>query len=362
VGLGLAAVEAVAVEREFWDGRRVLVTGHTGFKGSWLALWLESMGARVTGFSRSVPSTPSLFELARAGEGIEQVEGDVADADAVARAFATCEPEVVLHLAAQPIVRRSYREPAETFAANVTGTVNVLDAARAGGSVRAVVVVTSDKCYENRGLERGYREDEPLGGSDPYSASKACQELVAHAYRRSFDMPVATGRAGNVIGGGDFAEDRLVPDVVRAALAGEPVTVRNPAATRPWQHVLEPLSGYLALAERVASGGEYPPALNFGPRDEDARPVGWIVERLAELWPDGIEHVPSAEEAPPAEANVLMLDSSLAASALGWTPAWDLGRGLEAVVEWFVAYRDGGDMRQVTLDQIGAHQAAQCAA
>ncbi|MEA2411294.1 MAG: CDP-glucose 4,6-dehydratase [Thermoleophilaceae bacterium] len=339
----------------------MLVTGHTGFKGSWLALWLESMGAQVTGFSRSVPSTPSLFELARVGDGVERVEGDVADAGAVAEAVRGCDPEVVLHLAAQPIVRRSYREPGETFAANVTGTVNVLDAARAAGAVRAVVVVTSDKCYDNRGLDRGYREDEPLGGSDPYSASKACQEIVAHAYRRSFDMPVATGRAGNVIGGGDFAEDRLVPDVLRAALAGEPVSVRNPAATRPWQHVLEPLSGYLTLAERVASSpGDHPPAVNFGPRD-DERPVGWIVDRLAELWPGGIERVPSHEEAPPPEANVLMLDSSLAASALGWTPAWDLGRGLEAVVEWFAAYRDGADMRQVTLGQIAAHQAVQCA-
>jgi CDP-glucose 4,6-dehydratase len=285
----------------------------------------------------------------------------VADARAVASAVDACDPEVVLHLAAQPIVRRSYREPAETFAANVTGTVNVLDAVRGRDTVRAVVVVTSDKCYDNRGLERGYREDEPLGGADPYSASKACQELVAHAYRRSFSMPVATGRAGNVIGGGDFAEDRLVPDVLRAALAGEPVTVRNPAATRPWQHVLEPLSGYLALAERVAAGDGFPPALNFGPRDEDSRPVGWIVDRLAELWPDAIEQVPSEEEAPPPEASVLMLDSSLAGSELGWTPAWDLGRGLEAVVEWFVAYRDGADMRQVTLGQIEAHQAAQCA-
>src|SRR3954468_13741569 len=218
------------------------------------------MGARVTGFSRSVPSSPSLFELARVGEGVEQVEGDVADADAGAPVVLAAGPSLVLHLAAQPIVRRSYREPAETFAANVTGTVNLLDAVRGRDSVRAVVVVTSDKCYDNRGLERGYREDEPLGGADPYSASKACQELVAHAYRRSFSMPVATGRAGNVIGGGDFAEDRLVPDVLRAALAGEPVTVRNPAATRPWQHVLEPLSGYLTLAQRVASSpGDYPP-------------------------------------------------------------------------------------------------------
>jgi CDP-glucose 4,6-dehydratase len=352
----------VGVEPGFWNGRRVLVTGHTGFKGSWLTLWLESMGARVMGFSRSVPSSPSLYELARVGEGVDQIEGDVADAHAVADAVRACDPEVVLHLAAQPIVRRSYRAPAETFAANVTGTVNVLDALRHREAVRAVVVVTSDKCYENRGLDRGYREDEPLGGSDPYSASKACQEIVAHAYRRSFEMPIATARAGNVIGGGDFAEDRLVPDVLRAALAGAPVTVRNPAATRPWQHVLEPLSGYLALAQQVEQApGEHPHALNFGPRDEDERSVGWIVDRLAELWPDGIERVPSTEEAPPPEASVLMLDSSLARSTLGWAPAWDLGNGLEAVVEWFAAYRDGADIRQVTLGQIGAHQAVQCA-
>jgi CDP-glucose 4,6-dehydratase len=283
----------------------------------------------------------------------------------VAEAVHAADPEVVLHLAAQPIVRRSYREPAETFAVNVMGTANVLDAARAARSVSAVVVVTSDKCYENRGLERGYREDEPLGGADPYSASKAAQELVAHAYRRSFGMPVATARAGNVIGGGDFAEDRLVPDVMRSALAGEPVTVRNPAAVRPWQHVLEPLSGYLALAERLAASAgaadAAPPAVNFGPRDEDSRPVGWIVERLASLWPGGIEQVRSSEEAPPPEASVLRLDSSLAASSLGWTPAWDLGRALDAVVEWFAAYRDGGDLRQVALGQIDEHQAARCA-
>jgi CDP-glucose 4,6-dehydratase len=354
-------VEAVGVDPGFWDGRRVLVTGHSGFKGSWLTLWLQSMGARVTGFSRSVPSSPSLYELAHVREGVESIEGDVRDAKAVADAVHCSNAEVVLHLAAQPIVRRSYREPAETFAANVTGTVNVLDAVRGSDSVCAVVVVTSDKCYENRGLDRGYREDEPLGGSDPYSASKACQELVTQAYRRSFGMPLATARAGNVIGGGDFAEDRLVPDVLRAALAGEPVTVRNPAATRPWQHVLEPLSGYLVLAERVCNSGDPPVAVNFGPRDDDERPVGWIVDRLGALWPDGIEQVASEEEAPPPEASVLMLDSSLAASALGWTPAWDLGRGLQAVAEWFVAYRDGADIRQVTLDQIGAHQTELCA-
>lgn len=350
-------MEDVGVDPGFWDGRRVLVTGHTGFKGSWLTLWLQSMGAVVTGFAPRLRPGPSLYELASIGDGMSEVPADIRDAGAVAGVVGEAEPEVVLHLAAQPIVRRSYREPAETFAVNVMGTANVLDAVRATGSVGAVVVVTSDKCYENRGLDRGYREDERLGGADPYSASKAAQELVAHAYRRSFGLPVATARAGNVIGGGDFAEDRLVPDVMRSALAGEPVTVRNPDAVRPWQHVLEPLAGYLTLAERLAaSAADAPSAVNFGPRDEDSRPVGWIVERLASLWPGGIEQVPSAEDAPPPEASVLRLDSSLAASALGWTPAWDLGRGLQAVVEWFAAYGNGGSVRQVTLDQIAQYQ------
>jgi CDP-glucose 4,6-dehydratase len=317
------------------------------------------MGASVTGFAPRMRPGPSLYELADIGDDMHEVPADIREAEAVDALFGEADPEVVLHLAAQPIVRRSYREPAETFAVNVMGTANVLDAARSHDSVRAVVVVTSDKCYENRGLERGYREDEPLGGADPYSASKAAQELVAHAYRRSFGLPVATARAGNVIGGGDFAEDRLVPDIMRSALAGEPVTVRNPAAIRPWQHVLEPLSGYLALAEKLAADASGSPhAVNFGPRDEDSRPVGWIVERLASLWPGGIEQVPSKEEAPPPEASVLKLDSSLAADALGWTPAWDLGQGLDAVVEWFAAYGDGGSVREVTLDQIARHQEA----
>ena len=350
----------MGVDPGFWQGRRVLVTGHTGFKGSWLTLWLQSLGASVTGFAPRMRPGPTLYELAEIGDGMREVPADIRDAEAVATLVDEALPEVVLHLAAQPIVRRSYREPAETFAINVMGTANVLDAVRATGSAAAVVVVTSDKCYENRGLDRGYREDEPLGGADPYSASKAAQELVAHAYRRSFGLPVATARAGNVIGGGDFAEDRLVPDIMRSALAGEPVTVRNPAAIRPWQHVLEPLCGYLSLAERLAAGGleGAPRAVNFGPRDEDARPVGWIVERLAELWPGGIEQVPSEEEAPPPEASVLRLDSSLAGEALGWTPAWDLDRGLQAVVEWFAAYRDGGRVREATLEQIAQHQGA----
>jgi CDP-glucose 4,6-dehydratase len=337
----------------FWSGRRVFLTGHTGFKGSWLALWLASTGARVTGYGRAAVRNPqSLYELARVADAIETVEGDVRDPRALAEAVRRAEPEVVLHLAAQPIVRRSYRDPAETFAVNVTGTVNVLDAARAAGSVQAIVVVTSDKCYENRGLERGYREDDPLGGADPYSASKACQELVSHAYRRSFGLPIATARAGNVIGGGDFAEDRLVPDAVRAAAAGEPVRVRNPDAVRPWQHVLCPLEGYLMLAERLAAEEGYADAWNFGPAEDDALPVGRIVRRLAELWPGEMTVEIARDPGAPHEAAVLQLDSTRARERLGWRPAWQLERALEEIVDWHAAHEAGADMRAKTLEQI----------
>jgi CDP-glucose 4,6-dehydratase len=318
----------------------VLVTGHSGFKGSWLRLWLESLGARVSGYS--LP------------------ESDVRDADALHRAVEAGEPEVVMHLAAQPIVRRSYRDPAETYAVNVTGTVNLLDAVRGSGSVGAVVNVTSDKCYENVGRDAGYSEDDPLGGADPYSSSKACSEIVTAAYRRSFGLRVATARAGNVIGGGDWAEDRLVPDVVRAALSGQRVVVRNPDSVRPWQHVLEPLSGYLMLAERLHGSPDYARPWNFGPAETDSRAVGEVVERLAGLWPGGIEHETRADPGAPPEARLLKLDSTRAREQLGWTPAWGLDEALRAVVDWHVAHRDGGDVRALALDQIRAHQAAQC--
>jgi CDP-glucose 4,6-dehydratase len=295
------------------------------------------------------------------GDGVEQVEGDVADADAVYAALRACDPQVVLHLAAQPIVRRSYREPAETFAANVTGTVNVLDAARAAGSVEAVVVVTSDKCYENRGLERGYREDEPLGGADPYSASKACQELVAHAYRRSFELPLATARAGNVIGGGDFAEDRLVPDAMRAATSGTRVRVRNPDAVRPWQHVLCPLEGYLMLAQRLDDEVGFDAPWNFGPDDHDALPVGEILERLSVLWPGGMEIEVAPEANAPPEARTLRLDSRRAREQLGWQPPWELARALEEIVDWHAAHAAGADMRDKTIEQIGRYVEASSA-
>ena len=282
----MADVALSMVDRDFWRGRRVLVTGHTGFKGSWLCLWLQSLGASVTGFSGSRSTKPSLYELARVGEGMDSIAGDVCDPTAVARAVEACDPEVVFHAAAQALVRRSFEEPRETYETNVMGTVNVLDAVRLkGANVRAIVSITSDKCYENREWEWGYRESEPMGGHDPYSSSKGCAELVTAAFRNSFFSSSPAGhparlgsaRAGNVIGGGDWGADRLVPDIMRAALAGEPIRVRNPNSIRPWQHVLNPLSGYMVLAQALWDAPEHAAAWNFGPPDEDARPVGWLV-------------------------------------------------------------------------------------
>jgi CDP-glucose 4,6-dehydratase len=340
----------MGVDPAFWHGKRVLLTGHTGFKGAWLSLWLASMGAEVTGFSDRVPTDPSLFELARVGSDVRDVRGDVRDHEAVAAAAAGAE--IVLHLAAQPIVRRSFAEPRETYEVNVMGTVNVFEAARAAGS-RAIVNVTSDKCYENREWEWAYREDEPRGGHDPDSSSKGASELVTSAYRRSYGLPLASARAGNVIGGGDWGEDRLIPDVMRAAIAGGAVEIRNPGATRPWQHVLNPLSGYLLLAQTLWDDMDAATAWNFGPADGEARPVAWIVERLDALWPGGLRWEHDAGEHPH-EARYLKLDSSRARARLGWRPRWDLERTLEAVVESYAALRDGADLRAVTLAQVDA--------
>lgn len=355
-GLGLA------LDPDFWRGRRVLVTGHDGFKGSWLSLWLQSLGAEVTGFSRGVPTQRSLYELARVGEEVESIHGDVCDAAAVARAFAVCKPEIVIHMAAQPMVRRSFAEPRATYETNVMGTVNLLEAVRLSNDVRAVVNVTSDKCYENREWERGYREDAPMGGHDPYSSSKGAAELITSSYRRSFfsdpDGPrLASARAGNVIGGGDWGEDRLVPDVMRAALAGEAVRVRNPNAIRPWQHVVNPLSGYLTLAEAIWKSPEHASGWNFGPPEDEARPVGWLVERLAELWPEQLDW--SVDDGPhPHEAQYLKLDSSRAYSRLGWRPPVPLDVALAETVAWYHELLAGGDMRQVTLGQLETFGAA----
>jgi CDP-glucose 4,6-dehydratase len=347
----------VQIDRDFWMRRRVLVTGHTGFKGSWLCLWLQSLGACVTGLSPGVPTEPSLYGLAEVGTRMRELAVDVRDARAVREAVALAEPEVIMHLAAQPMVRRSLRDPVLTYEVNVMGTVNVLEAVRAVGGAAAVVVVTSDKCYENRGeTSRRFVEDDPLGGADPYSSSKACAELVTAAYRRSFfaasgHARLATARAGNVIGGGDWGEDRLLADIVRAVQDGRPLLVRNPHSVRPWQHVLSPLAGYMRLAEGLCRGAELARAWNFGPREGDEQPVSWIVSRVSELWGGELEW--ELDEGPhPAEAGHLTLDSGAAERDLGWRPACDLEGALGLVVAWHRAQRSGQDMRAVSLAQI----------
>jgi CDP-glucose 4,6-dehydratase len=344
------------VDPAFWRGRTVLLTGHTGFKGAWLALWLQALGARVTGFANGVPTQPSLYQVANVAEGMNDIVGDVRDPSAVASAIADTAPEIVIHMAAQSLVRRSFAQPRETFDTNVMGTVNVLDAVRAAGGVRVVVNVTSDKCYENREWEWGYREDEHMGGHDPYSSSKGCAELVTAAFRRSFfsdaDGPrLGSGRAGNVIGGGDWAQDRLLPDVMRAALSGEQVSVRNPNSIRPWQHVLNPLAGYLVLARALWESPEHAHGWNFGPPEQDARSVGWLVRRCCELWPSELRWTVD-DGSHPHEARYLKLDSSLARARLGWRPLVDLDRALESTVQWYRQLADGADMRLLTLAQI----------
>ncbi len=356
----------MGVDPGFWRGRSVLVTGHTGFKGAWLTLWLDAMGARVTGLSDGPPTTPSLYELAAVGGGVNEVSADIRDAQAVRAAVAG--QEVVIHMAAQPFVRRSFRDPRTTYEVNVMGTVNVLEAVRTVPGVRAVVNVTSDKCYDNSDDRppAPFVESDPKGGHDPYSSSKGCAELVADAYLRSYFAPgVATdgsprlgcARAGNVIGGGDWGEDRLVRDIMAAALSGSVVAVRRPDAVRPWQHVLNPLSGYLQLAQALADSPEHQGGWNFGPAPDDARPVRWIVERLSERWDGGLE-VELDPGPHPHEARHLELDSAKAHERLGWAPAWDLAAALDAIVAWYEALRAGEDMRAVTLGQVEAFASA----
>lgn len=345
-----------------WAGRCVLVTGDSGFKGSWLALWLHAMGAKVTGFSLPPPSDPSLFDTARLGGLIDHVEGDVRDPAAVRAAVQRAQPEAIFHLAAQPLVRLSYEQPIETYAANVMGTVHLLEAARQVGGVAGIVCVTSDKCYENREWDWPYRENDPMGGHDPYSSSKGCAELVVSAWRRSYFQDsgpaLASVRAGNVIGGGDWAADRLVPDLVRAFEAGVPPLIRSPDAVRPWQHVLEALGGYLMIAERLLAGERrFADAWNFGPADEDARPVSWIVDRMRAAWSDDAAP-PTLDEGPrPHEAGLLRLDCSRARSALGWQPALRLAQTIDWIVDWHKRVGAGEDARVVTLEQIAAYSA-----
>ena len=345
---------------QFWQGRRVLVTGHTGFKGSWLCLWLQTLGARVHGLALAPPTNPALFEQARIADGMVSTLADVRDAAAVLRTVREAQPEIIIHMAAQPLVRASYAEPVATYATNVMGTVHVLDAARQVGGVRAIVNVTTDKCYENVERLQGYREDEPMGGHDPYSNSKGCSELVTSAYRKSFfaqgSTAVASARAGNVIGGGDWAQDRLIPDFLRAMGRGEPLVIRHPQAIRPWQHVLEPLSGYLLLAQRLHQQGQpWAQAWNFGPLDADARPVQWLVEQLVAQWGadahwqcDAGEHLH--------EAHYLKLDITKAQQQLGWQPRWDLATALHKIIAWQQAWLAGGDARALCLQHINDYQ------
>ena len=318
--------------RDLWRGRRVFLTGHTGFKGAWLALWLRRLGAEVTGYALAPETSPSLFDVARVGEGMRSILGDVRDLDTLRDALEASGAEVVLHLAAQSLVRESYARPVDTYATNVMGTVHLLEAVRESKSVKAVVVVTSDKCYENREWVWPYRENEPLGGRDPYSNSKAAAELVASAYRSSFFPHIATARAGNVIGGGDWAKDRLVPDLMRAFAKGEAAVIRNPLAIRPWQHVLEPLHGYLMLAESLLRG-EHAEAWNFGPGDADVRPVQWVADELVRRWGDGASWTQD-RGSHPHEAHMLKLDSAKARTQLRWTPRLSLGEALDWIVEW----------------------------
>jgi CDP-glucose 4,6-dehydratase len=343
----------------FWQGRRVLLTGHTGFKGSWLSLWLQSLGAKLRGVALVPPTSPSLFEEAHVAADMEHRIADIRDSAAVQSQLLEFRPEIVIHLAAQPLVRLSYLQPIETYATNVMGTVHVLEAARHAGSVRAIVNITTDKCYENVEREAGYREDEPMGGHDPYSSSKGCAELLSGAWRRSFlrdaGIAMATARAGNVIGGGDWAADRLVPDILRALESTQPVLIRNPDAIRPWQHVLEPLFGYLLLAERLFEQGQaYAEGWNFGPFDADARPVRWIVERLCKAW-DGDTRWSLQPGQHPHEAGYLRLDISKARQRLQWTPRWDLEAALVHIAQWHRAWRQGEDMRAVCINQISEY-------
>jgi CDP-glucose 4,6-dehydratase len=340
----------------FWRGRRVLITGHTGFKGGWLSLWLQTLGARLRGIALEPQTEPALFAVARVDEGMEHRIVDIRDLAAVKRQMDEFQPEIVIHMAAQPLVRLSYVQPIETYATNVMGTVHVLEAARHAGSVKAIVNITTDKCYDNKEWVWGYREDEPMGGYDPYSSSKACAELVSAAYRKSFltdaGIAMATARAGNVIGGGDWALDRLVPDALRALAKGEPALIRHPHAVRPWQHVLEPLSGYLLLAERLHTQGQLDAEpWNFGPHDDDARPVQWIVEHLCEHWGSRASWALQPGDHPH-EAHFLKLDISKARQRLGWVPRWPLETALRHITAWHQAWLKGQDMRAVCLAQI----------
>ena len=351
---------------EFWRGKNVLLTGHTGFKGSWLSLWLASLGAKTVGYALAPPTQPNLYDLAGIKNWMESIHGDVLDLEHLRRTVREHQPEIVFHMAAQSLVRRSYDDPVGTYATNVLGTVHILEAVRDIPAIRAVVIVTTDKCYENREDMRGYRETDRLGGDDPYASSKAAAELVTAAYRKSFfssakngrKVGVASARAGNVIGGGDWAADRLIPDVMRAVLDGRELLIRHPQAIRPWQHVLDPLCGYLTLAEKLcADPDRFSESWNFGPDESEALRVSAVLERLRDLWGPGISWRFDGG-AHPHEAQYLKLDCAKAKAELGWEPQWNLNSALEATVQWYKAYQSRQDARPVAEEQIRSYQSA----
>jgi len=366
VAIRQGPLEGLAMKPAFWHGKRVLLTGHTGFKGSWLSLWLQSLGADLIGYALPAPTTPSLFELGEIQRGMNSVVGDIRDIVKLQAVFNQYKPEIVIHMAAQPLVRYSYDHPVDTFSTNVMGTVHLLECVRNSANVRAVVNVTTDKCYENREWAWGYRENEPMGGHDPYSSSKGCAELVTAAYRASYFSKlssdntlasIATARAGNVIGGGDWSQDRLIPDILAAFKKGTTLRIRNPNAIRPWQHVLEPLRGYLTLAERLyEDGAEFAEGWNFGPNDEDAKPVSWIVQQLASHWGDTAQWEVESDHQTH-EANFLKLDISKARTRLNWQPEIRLQNALELIIDWTRTLNINDNVRENTLNQITSYQA-----
>jgi CDP-glucose 4,6-dehydratase len=350
-------MENLAMMGDFWAGKRVFITGHTGFKGGWLSIWLKMMGAEICGYSLAPSSTPNLFNEAKIGASIQSVIGDVRDRHLLQQTIDQFQPEVIFHLAAQSLVRESYTDPVTTYETNVLGTVNILEAARSIKGVQSIIIVTSDKCYENKEWLWGYREGESLGGDDPYSSSKACAELVSSAYRKSFfdgsqqTAGIATVRAGNVIGGGDWATDRLIPDLIQSFINNKPAYVRNPKAVRPWQHVLEPLFAYLLLAEKLYSDKAFADSWNFGPDISETKPVEWIANTLSEIW--GQKACWRADEGThPHEAHLLKLDSTKAKSVLHWHPKTNLKTALTMTAEWFKAYMRGEDILDFTKVQI----------